>query len=211
MGSQSQTRLSDFHFHVQLPSKGLRGPNPPPHHMPAEPQEQQTASALLSLVQSLSESSQRPLRLSTCVPRSRVVDTGTQAGQMESHAQDMLLGSSELGAVVTGIQSPTPDPPGTSAFQKKRLGPWKGTPAACNPEGYPTEPRIAGETRALTLQSGSHADGQGAPGVLLSRSLPAQGGRPWLLTRTGCLKKGWPAAFSQGQDHHVQTFQSALA
>ena len=39
---------------------------------------------------------------------------------MESRAQGVLLGSSELGGVVTGIQSPTPDPPGTDAFQKKR-------------------------------------------------------------------------------------------
>ena len=180
---------------------GVEGPEPLPPAMPAEPQEQQTASALRSLGQSLPESSQRPLRLSPCVPQSRVVDTGTQAGQMGSHAQGTLLGSLELGGVVTGIQSPTPDPPGTGAFQK-RDGPWKGTPAACDPEGYPTEPRIAGETTessfykaALTWMAREHPEGS-SPGARQPRM-----DVPWLLSCTGCLKKGWPAAFSQDKDH----------
>ena len=120
---------------------------------------------------------------------------------MGSHAQGTLLGSLELGGVVTGIQSPTPDPPGTGAFQK-RDGPWKGTPAACDPEGYPTEPRIAGETTessfykaALTWMAREHPEGS-SPGARQPRM-----DVPWLLSCTGCLKKGWPAAFSQDKDH----------
>lgn len=151
-----------------LQSKGVRAPDPSLHHTPAEPQEQQTASALLSPAQSLAESSQRPLRRFTCVPRSRAMETEAQAGQMESCAQEHAARKCQSQVDrLWASRAPLLTARHWRLSEDERLGSWKGSTVATRPsqgrggrQGTRRRCRQQGRWQSPRLpRSGSQADG----------------------------------------------------